>query len=62
LLDGNVVAEIDTYSANDEAQAILYQATGLAAGSHVLTIVATGQMNLQSRDPYIAIDAFDISF
>ena len=61
-LAGNVVAEIDTYSADEEAQAILYQAKGLAPGSHVLTIVATGQMNIQSRDPYIAVDAFDINF
>jgi len=56
------VARVDTYSAEDSGQVIDYEATGLAAGSHVLTIETTGEMNPLSTQAYIAIDAFDINF
>src|SRR6185503_8869938 len=62
FLDGVVVAEVDTYSAADIAQAILYEVTGLAAGSHVLTIEATGEKNPLSQQPYLAVDSFDLNF
>jgi hypothetical protein len=62
FLDGALVAEIDTYSADDIAQSIDYQATGLPAGSHTLMIENTGEKNPLSQQPYIAVDSFDISF
>jgi hypothetical protein len=61
-LDGTFMAEIDTYAADDTAQGITYEATGLAPGSHVLTIEATGQKNPLSQYPFTAVDAFDINF
>jgi hypothetical protein len=61
-LDGIFVRDIDTYAADETHQAIMYEATGLAPGSHVLTIVNTGQMNPLSRNPYISVDAFDTNF
>ncbi len=61
-LDGNFVAQIDTYAVDDDAQAIIYEARGLAAGTHTLTIVVTGEMNPLSQKPFIAVDAFDTNF
>ena len=61
-LDGTLVAQIDTYAANDDVQAIVYETKGLSGGSHVLTIEVTGEMNPLSQKPFIAVDAFDINF
>jgi hypothetical protein len=61
FLDG-AVTEVDTYSADEHAQTVVYQATGLSAGSHTLTIEVTGEMNLLSQQPFIAVDAFDVNF
>jgi hypothetical protein len=61
-LDGTFVGDIDTYAADDTHQAILFEVKGLAPGSHVLTIVNTGQMNPLSRNPFVSVDAFDINF
>ena len=62
FLDGTLVAQVDTYSGEDIGQNILYEARGLAAGSHALMIEATGEKNPLAQQAYIAIDAFDINF
>jgi Bacterial Ig domain len=61
-LDGNLVGTVDAYAADEEAQTVLYEASGLAPGSHTLTIVVTGEMNPLSTNPFIGVDAFDINF
>ena len=58
-LDGAFVTEIDTYAPTDGLQNTLFTATGLAAGSHTLTIEVTGQKNAASNSAYIIVDAFD---
>lgn len=62
ILDGAQVAEIDTYAGVFEQVGgpILFIATGLAAGSHTLTIEVTGQKNAASSNTFILVDAFDI--
>ena len=60
-LDGALKGTIDTYSANDQAQAAEYSVSGLGAGSHVLEIVATGEKNAQSGGAWIWVDAFDVT-
>lgn len=62
FLDGALVAQVDTYSADEAAPSIVYEAKGLAAGSHMLMIEVTGEMNPFAQNPYIAVDAFDINF
>jgi hypothetical protein len=62
FLDGTMVAEVDTYSATEEVQAVIFSAVGLAPGTHMLTIEVTGTKNPASLQPFIAIDAFDINF
>src|SRR5688572_4103923 len=52
-LDGALVRTVNTYSASDEAQAVLFRATGLSAGSHSLRIATKGS--------WIWVDAFDVT-
>jgi hypothetical protein len=59
-LDGVFVTEVDTYAPGDGLQETIFSATGLAAGSHTLTIEATGQKNPASSSAYIVVDAFDV--
>jgi YD repeat-containing protein len=60
LLDGNVVADsIDTYFQTEGPQHADFFTSGLAAGTHTLTIQVTGK-NPISTDAWILIDAFDV--
>ncbi|AGL16766.1 beta-galactosidase [Actinoplanes sp. N902-109] len=43
------------------AQAVLFQATGLADGPHTLRIVVTGTHAAGSTDDFVAVDAIDLS-
>lgn len=60
FLDGVFVEEIDTYSPVEGYQDTVYSASGLANGTHTLTIQATGRSNPASASSYVVIDAFDI--
>jgi len=61
LLDGNVVADsIDTFAQTEGPQHADFFASGLAAGTHTLTIQVTGK-NPISTDAWILIDAFDVT-
>jgi hypothetical protein len=61
LLDGVLVAEVDTYNTTEEIQAKVFSATGLAAGNHTLTIEVTGVKNAASTHIYIVVDAFEVT-
>jgi beta-galactosidase GanA len=58
-LDGTKVATVDTYG--NQSQAVLYRATGLAAGRHTLKVVVVGSHSSGSTNDYVAIDAIDLS-
>ncbi|OFV94292.1 MAG: hypothetical protein A3F68_08825 [Acidobacteria bacterium RIFCSPLOWO2_12_FULL_54_10] len=60
-LDGNMVGKIDTYSATETANAVLYKATGLSRGSHTLTIHVSGQRSRSSSGAWIWVDGFDVT-
>jgi hypothetical protein len=62
-MDGQFVAQIDTQSTiQDEYQAVLFNATGLTAGTHTLTIEVVGRNNEPAGSSVgrVVIDAFDI--
>jgi len=62
ILDGNVVADsFDTYAPAEAPQTTFFTLSGLAAGSHTLTIEVTGLKNLASTGASIAVDAFDFT-
>ena len=58
-VDDIVASDIDAYSSFEQVQATLFQATGLAAGTHTLTIEVTGTSNPASTNSYVVVDAFD---
>ena len=60
-LDGALKATVDTYAPAEQAQAVLYTASGLAAVSHTLMIKVTGTWNPAGCCAGIVVDAFDVS-
>ena len=60
LVDGQPVADVDTYSKTEEIRVPMYTVNGLADTSHTLTIEATGQMNPAASGSTIVVDAFDL--
>jgi hypothetical protein len=60
LVDGGFVAEVDTFSNTEEIRVSMFGISGLAAGSHTLTIEATGRMNAAATGAGIVVDAFDV--
>jgi beta-galactosidase GanA len=60
-IDGTQVATVDTYDATGkEFQQVLYSTSGLSAGSHTLTITATGQQDAASSADTVVIDAINV--
>lgn len=60
FMDGAQVATVDTYAASEQAQALMYAATGLTAGVHTITIKVTGTWNPAGNSSWVVIDAFDV--
>ena len=52
-LDGAAIATIDTYSANQQAQAVEYTMSNLRSGTHTLTVAATGQHSTASSGAWV---------
>ena len=59
-IDGVPNAMVDTYSATAQSQANLFSVSGLAAGTHALTIEVTGTHNSASAGNWIWLDAFNV--
>lgn len=59
-LDGALKATVDSYAPDEQVQAVMYTATGLAAGAHTITIRVTGTWNPAATSAWIVVDAFDV--
>ena len=61
-VDGVFVQEIDTFfpPPTEGYQSTLFRASGLAPGTHTLTIEATGRKNPAASSAYVVVDAFDV--
>ncbi len=59
FLDGAFVEDIDTYALTEGPQHTDFTATGLAAGTHTLTIQVIDK-NMASANFWIQVDAFDV--
>ncbi len=59
-VDGGAAQAMDAYSATRQYGAVLFEATGLATGKHILTLTALGTHNTSATGNYIAIDRADI--
>jgi hypothetical protein len=60
-VDGVLEGTIDTYSAEQQAQAVVYSISGLSNASHSLTIMVTGTHNPTASEAWVWVDAFDVS-
>jgi len=60
-VDGVLQATVDSYSASDQKQVILFATSTLPPGTHTLTIEATGTRNPASASNWIWIDAFEFA-
>lgn len=60
-LDGALAATVDTYAANQAAQAVQYSIANLSNAGHTLSIVATGTHSSQSAGAWVWVDAFDVT-
>jgi len=60
VLDGTKVATVDGYAPSKEFQSIFFARDGLAAGSHTLTITATGTRNPAANGAFTVVDAIDV--
>jgi hypothetical protein len=60
-LDGAKTGTMDTYSAQEQAQAAGYSVDGLNSGAHTLTIEVTGTHSANSHGSWIWVDAFDVA-
>ncbi|HKV86777.1 MAG TPA: Ig-like domain-containing protein [Candidatus Dormibacteraeota bacterium] len=61
LIDGNLAGSVDTYAATDGPQNVLFAQPGLAAGTHTITVQATGTSDPASNGTAIVVDAFDVT-
>jgi len=59
-VDGVFKLEVDTYSASPEL-GVVFTSDALTRGAHTLTIEITGRKNPASTDPWVIIDAFDVT-
>jgi hypothetical protein len=59
-VDGAFVDQIDTYAPTEAPQHTVFATSGLAPGTHTLTVVSTGQKNPLSVNSWILVDAFDV--
>lgn len=59
-IDGALKGTVDTYAPAEQAQAVMYTATGLAAGVHTITIRVTGAWNPAGCCSWVVVDAFDV--
>ena len=60
-LDGSLVATVDTFASPSKAQTVIFSKNGLSAGTHSITIEATGRKSGRSGGTWIWLDAFDVS-
>jgi len=60
-LDGVLKATVDTYSPTQQAQAVMYTASGLASGTHTVMIRVTGTWSASACCTWIVVDAFDVT-
>jgi Beta-propeller repeat len=58
-VDGAFKAQVDTYSATDQRQAVIYSVSGLASGAHTFRIEVTGMRNASALSSWVWIDAFE---
>jgi hypothetical protein len=60
LVDGRLSATVDTSASPQQAQAVLFSVTGLASGTHTISVEPSGQVGSKSTSVWIWVDAFEV--
>ncbi|MGH8737394.1 MAG: hypothetical protein ACREVC_08550 [Burkholderiales bacterium] len=60
LVDGQLVASVDTYSKTDEVRVPIFTINGLAANTRHVLEIHGGSINPAASSPLIVVDAFDV--
>ena len=60
-LDGVLQGAVDTYSATEVDQKVLWSISGLTAGNHTLKIVGTGTNDGNAWSTYVGVDYFNVN-
>ena len=60
-VDGGAAQTVDNYASSRNASGVVWTSPVLAAGSHTITIVNTGNCNAASSGINIALDRADIT-
>jgi hypothetical protein len=60
-IDGGSATIIDGYAETETIQAVMFTASGLANGTHVIRVETTGNKNPAATEPYVVVDAFDVT-
>jgi hypothetical protein len=58
-IDNVLKSEMDTYSASDQAQSVIYSINGLPGGTHTISIEVTGTKSAASNAAWVWVDAFE---
>jgi hypothetical protein len=59
FIDGVLQGEIDTYATTTQVKTVLFETTGLTAGSHAITVETTGRKNAAAKSAWVWVDAFE---
>lgn len=59
-IDGTLVGRVDAYSATNVYNTVLFERTGLAPGTHTLTVSATGQKSSAAQNTNVTLDALTV--
>src|SRR6266511_98934 len=59
-VDDVFAVELDLYATTEQAQAVVFERTGLPSGNHTITVEAEGRKNDASTDYAVVVDAFDV--
>jgi len=60
-IDGELKTTVDEYAAPARIGVAAYTISGLGAGTHTITIEATGSRNASSQGAWVWIDGFDVT-
>ena len=60
-IDGDLKTTIDEYASPARIGVAAYTISGLGAGTHTITIEATGSRNASSQGAWVWVDAFDVT-
>lgn len=60
-IDGSLVQTVDTYSATQQDQSVIFDSGALATGTHTLSVQVTGTKNAQSGGAWVWLDSFVVN-